>query len=138
MNEPHHSRTLSYQARAVLPTTSPLSAYLLNLMTIKRSNLCLSADVTTSAELLQLAEELGDYISVLKTHADIIDDFSGRTVHLLKGIAARKHFLVFEDRKFADIGIPLFNLSSEANANHHRIHCTKAIYFRQFEYSEMG
>jgi uridine monophosphate synthetase len=83
---------------------SPLPAYLLNLMTIKRTNLCLSADVTTSSELLQVAEELGDYICVLKTHADIVSDFSDRTIHQLKDIAARKHFLVFEDRKFADIG----------------------------------
>jgi uridine monophosphate synthetase len=73
-------------------------------MTIKRSNLCLSADVTSSSELLQIAEELGDYICVLKTHADIVSDFSDRTVYQLKEIASRKHFLVFEDRKFADIG----------------------------------
>jgi uridine monophosphate synthetase len=104
MSTPHHSLTLSFQARAALPACPPLAVYLLNLMSIKRSNLCLSADVTSSSELLQLAEELGDLICVLKTHADIIDDFSDRTSHLLKDIASRKHFLVFEDRKFADIG----------------------------------
>jgi uridine monophosphate synthetase len=101
---PHYSLTLSFQARAALPSCPPLAAYLLNLMTIKRSNLCLSADVSSSSELLQLAEELGDLICVLKTHADIVDDFSDHTSHLLKDIASRKHFLVFEDRKFADIG----------------------------------
>jgi uridine monophosphate synthetase len=102
--KPHHSLALSFSARAALPSCPPLSSYLLNLITIKRSNLALSADVTTSAELLALAEELGDYICVLKTHADIISDFSDRTVRELRRIAERKHFLIFEDRKFADIG----------------------------------
>jgi uridine monophosphate synthetase len=100
----HHSLTLSFSARAALPSCPPLSAYLLSLIAIKRSNLALSADVTTTSELLALAEELGDHICVLKTHADIISDFSDRTVSELRRIAERKHFLIFEDRKFADIG----------------------------------
>jgi uridine monophosphate synthetase len=100
----HPTLSLSYAQRAALPATPPLSAYLLQLMELKRSNLCLSADVTTSAELISLAEEVGDSICMLKTHADIISDFSDHTVHELKTIASKKRFLVFEDRKFADIG----------------------------------
>lgn len=41
---------------------------------------------------------------MLKTHADIISDFGERTVTGLKEIARRKKFLIFEDRKFGDIG----------------------------------
>ena len=100
----HHSLSLSFSARAALPSCPPLSSYLLSLIAIKRSNLALSADVTTTSELLALAEELGDHICVLKTHADIISDFGDRTVRELRRIAERKHFLIFEDRKFADIG----------------------------------
>jgi len=80
----HHTRTLSFSARASLPTCSPLSAYLLRLMTIKCSNLCVSADVTSSSELLQIAEELGDQIVVLKTHVDIVADLSDRTIRMLR------------------------------------------------------
>jgi len=41
---------------------------------------------------------------VLKTHADIIDDFSQTTIKRLKEVSRRKNFLLFEDRKFGDIG----------------------------------
>jgi uridine monophosphate synthetase len=104
MAETHVSSTISFSGRGTLPSTPPLNAYLFHLMAIKKTNLCLSADVTTSSELLAIAEELGDSICLLKTHVDIISDISDRTLGQLKEIAERKHFLVFEDRKFGDIG----------------------------------
>jgi uridine monophosphate synthetase len=73
-------------------------------MSIKQTNLCLSADVETSLELLTVAEEVGDSICILKTHCDTVSDWNERTARALKEIARRKHFLIFEDRKFADIG----------------------------------
>ena len=94
----------SFLVRATHPTTAPLAATLYRLMHIKGSNLCLSADVTTTSQLLSLVEELGDDIAVLKTHADIIDDFGTRTIEGLIDIGRRKKFIIFEDRKFGDIG----------------------------------
>lgn len=101
------SESLSFLDRAELSSVSPLNRYLLSLISIKRSNLCVSADVHTTKELLQIAEEVGDQICVLKTHADIIDDFSERTIRGLQEVSKRKHFLLFEDRKFGDIGSTL-------------------------------
>lgn len=108
----HPSWTASFESRALAPGTPPLTSYLLRLMTIKKSNLCFSADVTTTSELLTIAEEVGDSICLLKTHADIISDFSDRTVRGLREIAKRKGFLVFEDRKFGDIGSMLVQVAA--------------------------
>ena len=94
----------SFLERAQHRNNSALSAYLLRLIAVKRTNLCVSADVTTSRELLELAEDVGDSICLFKTHADIVEDFGGRTVQSLREIARRKKFLIFEDRKFSDIG----------------------------------
>ncbi|KAL6938088.1 orotidine 5'-phosphate decarboxylase [Hanseniaspora osmophila] len=96
--------TLSYTARAEAHP-SPVASKLLKLMDNKKTNLCASLDVKTTAEMLQLAEELGPHICLLKTHVDILDDFSfEKTVVPLKKLAEKHQFLIFEDRKFADIG----------------------------------
>ncbi|KAL8842086.1 MAG: hypothetical protein Q9176_002778 [Flavoplaca citrina] len=94
----------SFPVRAESESLPALTSYLLSLISIKHSNLCVSADVHSTSILLKLAEEIGDSICVLKTHADIIDDFSDRTIKGLQEIAKRKNFLIFEDRKLGDIG----------------------------------
>ncbi|KAF4628281.1 hypothetical protein G7Y89_g9871 [Cudoniella acicularis] len=77
-------------------------------MTLKRSNLCLSVDVSTTNQLLHLANAVGPSIVVLKTHYDLITNWdynptTGTGARLAR-IARRHGFLIFEDRKFGDIG----------------------------------
>lgn len=94
----------TYQERAA-KHPSALAGKLLNLMHEKQTNLCASLDVNTTAELLRLVDLLGPYICLVKTHVDILSDFSMEgTVKPLKELAAKHQFLIFEDRKFADIG----------------------------------
>ena len=100
----HPASTTPFSTRAEDDSLPTLTTYLLSLISIKRSNLCVSADVHTTRELLSVAEAVGDYICVLKTHADIIDDFSDKTIKKLQEVSERKRFLLFEDRKFGDIG----------------------------------
>jgi orotidine-5'-phosphate decarboxylase len=47
---------------------------------------------------------LGPYIAVLKTHIDIVSDLGPETFDGLTKLAKDHDFLIFEDRKFIDIG----------------------------------
>lgn len=47
---------------------------------------------------------LGPYIAAFKTHIDILSDFSDATLKGLTELATKHNFLIFEDRKFVDIG----------------------------------
>lgn len=47
---------------------------------------------------------LGPYIAVLKTHIDIVSDFSPATIQGLLELRDKHDFLIFEDRKLVDIG----------------------------------
>ncbi|EOD47677.1 putative orotidine 5 -phosphate decarboxylase protein [Neofusicoccum parvum UCRNP2] len=88
--------------------THHLTRYLRTLILAKRSTLCVSADVTSAAEMLSLAHAVGPSIVVFKTHADIHAGWDADPQHgtgaQLAAIARRHRFLIFEDRKFADIG----------------------------------
>ena len=109
------SLSMSYEARAAVATNAA-AASLLRLMQAKQSNLCLSADVLTASDLLALADACGPHICALKTHIDIIEDFTPSLIPALQELATRHRFLLFEDRKFADIG------STVAHQYHHGVY----------------
>lgn len=94
---------LSYSQRAEY-ATNPTGKRLLALMDEKQTNLALSIDLTRSKEILDMVDQVGSEIALLKTHIDIISDFNSDLVAKLQGLAQKHHFLIFEDRKFADIG----------------------------------
>ncbi|KAG7302985.1 hypothetical protein JYU34_012991 [Plutella xylostella] len=94
---------LTYEKREKL-ANNPIAKKLFNIMATKKSNLCLSVDLTSTSKILDLLTRVGEHICLVKTHVDIIEDFSESFVTQLKQLADRFGFLILEDRKFADIG----------------------------------
>lgn len=97
------SNPLTYKQRATL-AQHPTAQKLFSLIDQKKSNLAIAADVTTSNALLKLTEQIAPHICILKTHIDIIQDFTPQLTSQLRALANQHQFLIFEDRKFADIG----------------------------------
>ncbi len=49
-------------------------------------------------DFVQLADAVGPHICILKTHADIMRDFSRDTADQLKALAEKHNFVIMEDR----------------------------------------
>jgi uridine monophosphate synthetase len=96
-------KRMTYGARAQ-QAANAAGKRLLECMERKRTNLCVAADVTTCEGVLRLAEAIGPHICCLKTHVDMLSDYTPAFGTALAALATQHDFLVFEDRKFADIG----------------------------------
>lgn len=94
---------LPYEKRAELAKNAN-ARKLFTIMATKKTNLCLSVDLTTSTEILDLIEKVGEHVCLVKTHVDIIEDFSNSFISQLQQLAKKFNFLILEDRKYADIG----------------------------------
>ena len=70
----------------------------------KQSLVCLAADRPTMAGLNSLIDEVGEHIAALKTHVDLVDDWTKEAWQAFCERAIEADLLIFEDRKFADIG----------------------------------
>jgi uridine monophosphate synthetase len=101
MESENHS--LTYKRRATY-CTNPIAQRLLTIMDAKKTNLIFSADVTQKKKLFELADLVGPKICVLKIHCDAIDDYDKDFPQQLCALAQKHDFLIWEDRKFADIG----------------------------------
>lgn len=96
-------KRLTYEERAPLAKNS-LGRQLFELMARKKTNLCVAADIGSPEEMLKLADAVGPHVCVLKTHVDVFDSWTGDHAKELEQLAQKHDFLIFEDRKFADIG----------------------------------
>src|SRR3989338_5163295 len=83
---------------------NPTAKKLLALIGEKETNLSIAADLTDWHELVRLIEAVGSEICLLKTHIDIIAGLPPDFAETLEELKQKHNFLIFEDRKFADIG----------------------------------
>lgn len=95
--------TLTFAERAEM-AKSQVGRRLYEVMSEKETNLCVALDETDPRRFLALAEALGPEIAVLKTHIDTLEGFNSKIPVDLTALAHDHNFLIFEDRKFADIG----------------------------------
>jgi len=93
----------SYSERAKNFNNAAAKA-LLECMERKKSNLCVSVDVTKKENVLRVVEAVAPFICLIKTHIDIVEDFDLDLARQLVKLSEKHDFLIFEDRKFADIG----------------------------------
>ena len=70
----------------------------------KKSNICVSMDLTRSEDIIVNLIKLKDHIIMIKLHCDIIENFNDIFVKQLVEICEENRILIFEDRKFSDIG----------------------------------
>ena len=63
-------------------------------------NCCVNSNNNNSHcfNLIQLADAFGPHICVLKTHIDVVSDFTAEISEKLKGLAQKYNFIIMEDR----------------------------------------
>ena len=84
--------------------TLPMARTYMEVSCRKQSLVCLAADRSTMAGLFDLVETVGPHIAALKTHVDLVDDWTSESWGRFCQAAKEADLLIFEDRKFADIG----------------------------------
>ena len=85
-------------------TTTTLRERIYKTIIKKQSNICLSLDYTRTEQILGALDILKDKIVMIKTHCDIIENFTSKFVEEMVQICEENDIFIFEDRKFADIG----------------------------------
>lgn len=81
------------------------SKRLLEIVHAKRSNLIVSIDCSDPTVILCLSRYVSDYVCAIKYHSDVwLYNVNVNLYAELQKLSKEKNFLLFEDRKFADIG----------------------------------
>ena len=70
----------------------------------KKGKICVALDFNDKELILQKLREYGNYAGIFKIHCDIINDFDNKFINDLLNLKKKYNFLIWEDRKFCDIG----------------------------------
>eukprot|EP00045_Choanoeca_perplexa_P012838 m.142250 g.142250 ORF g.142250 m.142250 type:complete len:514 (-) comp16150_c0_seq2:1535-3076(-) len=108
---------MPYGARGGM-THNPVAKRLFEIMEAKKSNLCVAIDFTSSQDIFTMISVVGPAVCCIKTHCDMVSDWTEHTANGILALAQEYNFMIFEDRKFADIGN---TVKLQCVAGHHRI-----------------
>tara|TARA_B100000941_G_C28435840_1_gene516855 strand:- start:144 stop:938 length:795 start_codon:yes stop_codon:yes gene_type:complete len=72
--------------------------------TEKKTLICFAADLQSVDAVRKTVESIGPYIACLKLHVDIVNDWTPEGWMDVCNLAKKLDVLIWEDRKFADIG----------------------------------
>eukprot|EP01064_Diplonema_japonicum_P039267 TRINITY_DN97_c1_g2_i1.p1 TRINITY_DN97_c1_g2~~TRINITY_DN97_c1_g2_i1.p1 ORF type:complete len:281 (+),score=80.56 TRINITY_DN97_c1_g2_i1:23-844(+) len=111
------AKELTFEERAKL-CKNEAGRKVFETMARKKSCLSFNPDVTTKEELLTTVREVGAECCMIKTHMDVVRDFDDELVKELQKLSEELDFVIFEDRKFADIGN---TAKLQYEHGHHRI-----------------
>ena len=82
----------------------PLSHEFMRIACEKESLVVLAADLPTVDGIVHLIEDVGDHVCAVKTHVDMVEGFDMADWARVLDAARSRGMMLFEDRKFADIG----------------------------------
>ena len=83
---------------------TPIARQYMTTAARSESLVCLAADRTRMSDLLALVQSVGPSLAALKTHVDVVEDWTIEGWMEVRAAADAADLLLFEDRKFADIG----------------------------------
>lgn len=83
---------------------NPLARQWMETVVSKQSMVVLAADRYTMAGLTELLEDVSPYVAALKTHVDLVEDWTTESWAEFCNKAKDADMLIFEDRKHGDIG----------------------------------
>ena len=87
---------------SLITKTDIVRLKLKEIMNIKKSRLCFSADIENEEELIKKIDDVGEYIVICKIHYDYYNDNVELKNKLIE-LSIKHNFLIMEDRKFVDI-----------------------------------
>lgn len=70
----------------------------------KKKKICVAIDLTKTTDIIKFIIALAKEVAIFKLHCDIIDDFDDNFISQLKILKKHYNILIWEDRKFSDIG----------------------------------
>lgn len=98
-------KTLTFEERSQI-TENTTAKRLFKIMHQKKTNLIVSIDLTDLKEVCEIIDKVKNYVCAIKLHSDTWEYSKNNEMYFQKiaDLSIAHYFLIFEDRKFADIG----------------------------------